>query len=120
MNAQFQKIIDSMPTRSAWARGVKATAFDMLESMEENGITEPTKSDLLNGAQDWSQWAYGGCGLVYDADIAERYSSPSELKRCRGGERNPNSREQWLDVEARAAFQAGAYIVRRIKREAIT
>lgn len=51
MNTQFQKILDRMPTGSAWARGVKATAFDMLESMEENGIAEPTKSDLLNGAR---------------------------------------------------------------------
>ena len=115
MNAQFTKIIESMPTRSAWARGVKATAYDLLEQMEENGITEPKKADLLNGAQDWNQWAYGGCGLIYDADIAERYCSPSELKRCRGGELNPNSRESWLDVEARAAFQAGAYIVRALR-----
>lgn len=54
MNAQFQKIIDDMPTRSAWSRGVKAYAFDMLQEMEENGITQPTKANLLNGAQDWN------------------------------------------------------------------
>ena len=47
MNAQFEKIIESMPTRSAWARGVKATAADLLEQMEENGITAPTEADLL-------------------------------------------------------------------------
>lgn len=116
MNTQFQAIIDKMPTNSAWARGVKATAFDMLESMEENGIESPTMSDLLNGAKDWSQWAYGGCGLIYDADIAERYCSPSELKRTRNGERRPNGREEWLDVEARAAGQAARYIVRAAKR----
>lgn len=116
MNTQFQTIIDKMPTNSAWARGVKATAYDMLESMEENGISEPTIADLLNGAQDWNQWAWGGCGLIYDADIAERYCSPSELKRTRNGERRPNRNEEWLDVEARAAGQAARYIVRAVKR----
>lgn len=116
MNAQFQAIIDKMPTNSAWARGVQATAFDLLESMEENGITAPTMHDLLNGAQDWNQWAWGGCGLINDADIAERYCCPSELKKTRNGERRPNSREEWLDVEARAAGQASRYIVRAITR----
>lgn len=110
MNEQFTRIIESMPTRSAWARGVKATAYDMLESMEENGIESPTMADLLNGAQDWNQWALGGCGLIYDADIAQRYCSPSEIKRTRNGKRRPNSRESWLDVEARAASQAARYI----------
>ena len=116
MNTQFQAIIDKMPTNSAWARGVKATAFDLLESMDENGITAPTKADLLNGAADWNQWAWGGAGLIYDADIAERYCNPSQLKRTRNGERRPNAREEWLDVEARAVSQAAGYILRAVKR----
>lgn len=111
MNAQFQKIIDDMPTRSAWSRGVKAYAFDMLQEMEENGITQPTKANLLNGAQDWNQWSWGGCGLIYDGEIAERLCSPSELRKTRDGEWRPNRNEEWLDVQARAAFQASSAIL---------
>jgi hypothetical protein len=118
MNANFQAIIAAMPTRSAWQRGVKAYAADLLQAMDENGITAPTKADLLNGAADWNQWAWGGCGLIYDADIAERTCSPSELKRTRNGERRPNAREEWLDVEARAVGQAAGYILRAVKRAA--
>mgnify|MGYP001549146868 CR=1 FL=1 len=110
--------VSNMPERSAWARGVKAYAEDLLEFLRENGITEPTREAMLNGAADWNQWAWGGCGLIYDADIAERTCSPSELKRTRNGERRPNAREEWLDVEARAVSQAAAYILRAAKREA--
>lgn len=119
MLPHFQKILDAMPTRSAWDRGVKATAFDLLEQMEENNIPYPTESDLLNGAEDWSQWAYGGCGLAYDAYIAERYCTPSELKKRRGGEWQPNRYEQWLDVEARAARQAARHILRQLKKVSV-
>lgn len=108
--------LDNMPTRSAWARGVQAYAADLLQHLDENKL-EPTKENMLNGAADWNQWAWGGCGLIYDADIAERTCSPSELKKTRGGERRPNANEEWLDVEVRAVGQAAAYILRAAKRE---
>ena len=25
---------------------------------------------LLNGAENWNQYSYGGCALIYDTDIA--------------------------------------------------
>jgi hypothetical protein len=115
LNANNQKLLDRMPTRSAWARGVKDYAADLLQQLEENGLA-PTKENMLNGAASWSEWAYGGCGLVYDADIAERTCSPSELKKTRNGARRPNAKEEWLDVEARAVGQAAAYILRAAKR----
>ena len=101
MNLKNELLLGKMSTRSAWARGVKAYAADLLQLLEENGLA-PTKENMLNGAADWNQWAYGGCGLIYDADIAERTCSPSELKRTRNGGRRPNAREEWLDTEARA------------------
>ncbi len=113
MNTKFLateiiKSIESMKTRSAWDRGVQAYAIDFLDEIEEDQpITEAT---FLNGARNWKSWAWGGSGLVYDYAIAERFCSPSELKRVRGGERRPNVREEWLDVEARAAYQAWCLI----------
>lgn len=77
-------------------------------------------TDLLNGADNWNQYSRGGCYLVYDADIAELLCTPSELKRTRNGERRPNGREEWLDVQARALHQAARRIInsaRRVCRE---
>jgi hypothetical protein len=66
---------------------------------------------MLNGAQDWDEYSYGGCSLIYNGDIAKRLCTPSELKRKRYGELNPNSRENWLDVQARALFRAQNRII---------
>ena len=101
--------------RSAWARGVHAYAIELVESLEDSAdLANETllRKALLNGASDWQQYSEGGCALIYDADIAERLCSPSELKRCKGGERQPNSCENWIECQARALAQA-AYLVRR-------
>jgi len=103
------------PGRSAWARGVHAYATEIVEGLEDGAdLSNETllRKALLNGADDWRQYSEGGCALIYDADIAERLCSPSELKRCKGGERQPNSRENWIDCQARALGQAAA-LVRR-------
>lgn len=73
MNAG-NKILDLIPAgRSAWSRGVKDYAADLLGSLRDD---QPiTKQNLLNGANDWSQWAYGGCGLVYDSAIAKCFAT---------------------------------------------
>ena len=111
---EIRQAIQSEPTRSAWSRGVKEYALELIEEMGEDQMLKGDKLDretLLNGADNWSQYSYGGCALVYDADIAERTCSPSELKKTRNGERRPNSREEWLDVQARALQQAANMIM---------
>lgn len=40
------------------------------------------------------------------AELNARVCTPSELKRTDGGMNAPNSRETWLDVQARALYQA--------------
>jgi hypothetical protein len=69
---------------------------------------------LLNGAADWNQYSWDGCSLCYDGQIAERLCTPSELKKTRHGERRPNSREEWLDTQARALFQASNRVKKSI------
>ena len=118
--------IESEKQRSAWDKGVTQYALEMVEQLgeqinggyfEELDLTEPKKvrAALLNGATDWSQYSWGGCSLAYDVDIAERLCCPSELRKTRNGERRPNSREEWLDVQARALHQAANRICRHIK-----
>lgn len=105
---------DSYTRDSAWRKGVRQYAIDMLESME--GV--PSEGQfvigwLKSGATDWNEYSYGGCALIYDEDIAKRLCTPSELKRKRNGELPPNSRESWLDVQARACCQAAIMIANR-------
>ena len=118
--------IESEKQRSAWDKGVTKYALELVDQLgeqinggyfEELDLTESKKvrAALLNGAADWSQYSWGGCSLIYDSDIAERLCGPSELKKTRNGERRPNSREEWLDVQARALFQAANRICRHIR-----
>lgn len=109
----IKNVIESLPAeRSAWRRGVRQYAMDLIEDLPDFQDLNPENSRgvLLNGAVSWKEWAYGGCGLVYDCAIAERLCTPSELRKKRGGELEPSLRESWLDVEARAVGQAAAAI----------
>lgn len=112
---EIRKELEARKDRSAWRKGVTAYALELLETMEENAEYNHADQHLhplevetlaLNGAQDWKQFSWGGSALIYDTDIAQRLCSPSELKKTRNGERRPNSREEWLDTQARALFQA--------------
>ena len=101
--------------RSAWSRGVRAYAVELLEDLDDGADLANEvmlQKELLNGADNWRQYSEGGCALVYDADIAERLCSPSELKRTKWGMRAPNCRENWLEVQARALWQAHKVVER--------
>lgn len=102
-------------TRSAWERGVVAYAESMLDELEPTEELWPRTAEkvLLNGAPSWHDYSWGGCSLIYNADIAERLCCPSELRRSDNGRLRPNAREEWLDTQARACFQA-AQLVKRI------
>lgn len=120
----MQKSVDCISPRSAWERGVKLYACELLGSLAEcvewarkNGEPSPlenrgtVRAALLNGAEDWKQYSQGGCSLIYSGDIAERLCPPSELKHKRGGELPPNAAEDWLDVQARALRRAAQYVI---------
>lgn len=95
--------------RSAWSRGVQAYAFELVEGLDDSADLSNEvmlQKELLNGASCWAQYSEGGCALCYNADIAERLCPPSELKRNKWGMLPPNGRENWLDVQARALWQA--------------
>ena len=100
--------------RSAWSRGVHAYAIELVESLDDGADLANEwmlQKALLNGAQSWREYSEGGCALFYNADIAERLCSPSELKKNKGGERQPNSHESWIELQARALWQAHRLIV---------
>jgi hypothetical protein len=117
-NKELTALLTATPARSAWGRGVKAYAIEMVESAEgELATAADLKKELLNGARTWKEYSDGGCALIYDADIAERLCSPGEYRKTREGERAPNSRETWLDVQARALGQAATLIATVVRKE---
>lgn len=112
---QIIEILENKKYRSAWDKGVNVYALELVEELQEyidyQKIDLPTDTKelekiLLNGASNWSEYSWGGSGLIYDGDIAERLCTPSELKKTKNGERRPNKNEEWLDTQARALYQA--------------
>ena len=108
--------INKKHMRGAWARGVQQYAVELATNVGEvvsdwsQYSWYQLETIALNGATDWSQFSEGGCALIFDADICERLCPPSEVKRKRHGELEPNAHETWIDVQTRALFQAWSYV----------
>lgn len=114
---EMQKIRERLAAtkpRSAWGKGVKEIAEGLLDQYEEivqcregsDPVPPLTEKTVLNGANSWEQYCYGGCAMIYDREIAETLCTPSELRRTDHGRKDPNSREIWMDVQVRAHVQA--------------
>jgi len=115
-NQALLEKITEMRSGIAWQRGVRQYALELVESAETPLEPANLRETLLNGADDWKQYSQGGLALIYDCDIAQRLFTPSELKRKRGGALPPNSKEIWLDVQARALWQAEMLIGQILRR----
>ena len=103
-------LLNNYYPKSKWDKGVKDYCFELLDVFED-GEEFPAdynelKNKLLNGAHNWDQFSWGGCSLCYDVEICERLATPSEQKKKDYGRLQPNSRENWLDVQRRALKQA--------------
>lgn len=110
--------------RSKWTRGVQIAADELLEKLGGRICGVPTAEELWerlivptavplsahNRAYEFARlWSFGGCALICDEDIAERYSTHAEIRRLRradGSLRQPNREETWLELQARALHQA--------------
>lgn len=123
---EIREAIEAKNARSAWSRGVKEYALELLDELEDaisggyfdaEDIEAPAllSRQLLNGASDWSQYSWGGCSLIYNQDIAERLCNASELEKTRHGDRRPNAQEEWLDTQARALGQAARLILQEAR-----
>lgn len=108
---ELREAINNTKANSAWQKGVKLYAMDILSYFNDDQDIQD-KQQLLNGAKNWHEYSESGNALIYDCDIAERLCSPSELKRKHGGDLQPNNHEIWLDVQARALYQAAGLILK--------
>lgn len=104
----LKKEINNVKARGCWSKGVKTYALEIVEDLEQFPTSE---KQLLNGAQNWKEYSWGGCSLIYNCDICERLCMPHEKKSKKNGLLKPNTREDWLDVQARALRQASWLIL---------
>lgn len=111
--AKTEKKVKATRARSAWGKGVKEYALELLASLDGfNGDARDISTEaqleeaLLGGASGWNEYSSAGFSLIFDCDIAERLCTKSELKRTQGGRLEPNGRENWIEVQARALRQA--------------
>lgn len=122
MVSEIEQKVEATKARSAWAKGVKTYAEELVENLREGVEGGYIDADdisnrrllekaLLNGAGSWRQYSEGGCSLCYDGQIARRLCAPWELKKTNNGRRDPNPRETWIDVQSRALFQAAQLIL---------
>lgn len=120
---EMQKIrerLEATKPRSAWDKGVKEIAENLLDKYEEivrdregsDPVPPLTEKAVLNGACGWEQYCYGGCAMICDREIAKTLCTPSELRRTDFGRKAPNSYETWMDVQVRAHVQAWVLIKR--------
>lgn len=123
-------LVEKAPQRknvSAWNRGVKNYALYLIDKLPDDycmifdnqqELKEHFKiftKLLLNGADNWQQYSYYGEAYCYGNDIAEILCNPSEFRKTKGGEKQPNSRESWLDVQGWALFHAEKLIKSTIR-----
>ena len=123
--------------QSAWSKGVTLYALDILREIEDENdryyliLTDDNKLDSFrNGItvnmnictrypfEAWKSYSRGGCSLIRNQEIAKRLCTPSEYKRAEQNDFfRANSREDWLDCQGRALFQAGEMIKAAIREE---
>ena len=111
---ELRKLVEEIPNTSAWKKGVKEYADELLNNLEEksqlNGRLPKDEKELkewlLNGATDCKDYSYTYCSLKYDSQIAERLCNPSEFKKKGGGRIVPKRGETWFDEQSKALCYA--------------
>jgi hypothetical protein len=106
--------LENIKNVSAWNKAINDYCFELLENVEnEDDFCNKNMLEkaMLNGADNWTQYSYGGCSLCYNYDIAKRLCTPSAFKKSKQGPYNPNNQENWLDCQARALYQASKRIL---------
>ena len=111
---ELRKLVEEIPNTSAYKRGVKKYADELLDNLEKMARIykrlpkdeNELKKWILKGARDWEDYSYGGYSLKLDRQIAERLCTPSELKKKDDGRLAPSRYKNWLDVQILALGHA--------------
>lgn len=120
------KIDKNTNRHSHYRKGVLTIAMMMLEPIISSKPDSPLptsldvlKDDLLNGADNFRQYAFTGNPYAYDEDIAKLLLSPSLYKRWNGGHYIPGHQKAqdmtFLDMQYFAVCRAFNAIERACK-----
>lgn len=101
--------------RGTYQRGVYEYAFELVDNIADNYITTAEelehlesitnlKERALNGAENWTQYSWGGCSLCYNYDILSRLFCKSIVKKYENAD-SVRSRHL-LDYQADALSKA--------------
>lgn len=74
---EIKKELEARKDRSAWSKGVTVYALELLEEYQERAAYEGReaadraefKAWLLNGADSWESYSYGGSSLIYNGAL---------------------------------------------------
>ena len=107
---ELRKLVEEIPNRSAWRRGVKEYTDELLDNLEERARIykrlpkdeNELESWLLKGARNWGDYSWRGYSLIYDSQIAERLCTPSEFRKKDGGRIAPSRHDNWFNEQAKA------------------
>lgn len=106
--------IENESYRSKWEQAVRDYALEMISQCDKTDITSYKQIPNHCNAASMTDYAIardlskGGCFEIYDADIAKRLCTPSQLKRVtrKDGTVRDLPRGSWIDVQTRAVYQA--------------
>lgn len=109
----------STPCRSQWGKGVEFYSHFLAEKLNDNYLPENIEVNdifniLLNGAENWHQFAWDGGGLVYNEAIANTLLTPSQRKRITQADTFNGC--HLLDLEADALEYAAARVYKWARR----
>lgn len=107
------------PCRAQWEKGVEFYTHFLAERFNDNYLPENIEMKniiviLLNGAENWHQFAWGGCGQVYNEEIATTLLTPSQRKRITLSDTFRGY--SLLDLEAHALAEAASRVLMWAKR----
>ena len=109
----------STPCRSQWQKGIEFYAHFLAEKLNDDYLPEEIEVNdifniLLNGTKNWHQFAWDGCGLIYNEAIADTLLTPSQRKRIT--QADTFNGYHLLDLEADALKYASARVYKWAKR----
>lgn len=84
---------------------IEDSDIEVIFSWDDHEL-EMIQKICLNGAKDAKQYSYGGCGLIWNRDIAKHYCTPSVYKKKKRGILPPSKDANWCDVQADAIRRA--------------
>lgn len=111
---ELRKLVAEFKNRSAWKKGVKEYADELLDNLEEMARIykrlpkdeNELKEWLLKDARNWENYSYRGYSLKFNRQIAERLCTPSEFKKKDGGRLAPSRHDNWFNEQAKALCHA--------------